>query len=68
MYRDELNAEIIALFYINSVDAIIKLSADKLNKNNISDLLREYVSYHLHGIVSEKGKEYLNNHINKLNQ
>ncbi len=68
LYRSELNPEIIALIYINCIDVIIRISSEKYDKNNMAIMLREYVNYHLHGIVSAKGKEYLNNYLNKINQ
>lgn len=68
LYRSELNPEIIALIYVNSIDTIFNISTEKFNKNDIGNMLREYVTYHLHGIVSDKGKEYLHNYLNKTNQ
>jgi len=67
-YRIELNPEIIALIYVNTIDVIIRLCSEKIDKNNIAVMLKEYVNYHLHGIVSLKGKEHLNNYLNKINQ
>jgi hypothetical protein len=68
LYRSELNPEIIALIYVNSIDTIFNISTEKFNKNDIGNMLREYVTYHLHGIVSDQGKEYLHNYLNKTNQ
>jgi hypothetical protein len=67
LYRADLNAEIIAHIYINSIEILIQSGLEKFEKKSIVDLIREYVTYHLHGIVSEKGKEYLNNNLNKIN-
>lgn len=58
-YRTEANPRIIAILYAELIEVIVEgndyLSAD----HNFREIYREAVNYHLHGILSERGKEYL---------
>jgi hypothetical protein len=58
-----MNLEVIAFIYINSIDAILKNLNDKKTENGLAATMKEYAFYHLHGIVSNEGLHYLNNHL-----
>jgi AcrR family transcriptional regulator len=63
IYRNDMNLEVIAFIYINSIDAILKNLNDKKTDNALASTMKEYAFYHLHGIVSNEGLHYLNNHL-----
>lgn len=55
LYRDNVNADIIAKLYISKNHAIANESLFPLQKYSMDELLIEFVRYHLHGIASAKG-------------
>ncbi len=59
LYRKNLNTEIIAKIYISSTDVILDQSAVHLNETSFSERFKEYFRYHIRGIASEKGIQYL---------
>jgi AcrR family transcriptional regulator len=63
LYREDMNPELIAYIYINSIDAILKNIHNKKTDKYIATTIKEYAIYHLHGIVSEKGRNYIHHHL-----
>lgn len=59
LYREDLNTEIIAFIYISSIDSILKNIHNKKTEKNIATTIKEYANYHLNGIVSDKGRDYI---------
>lgn len=59
LYREDLNPEIIAEIYVSSVEAIFHSQQFKESQLPISDLYLELFRYHIRGIASTKGREYL---------
>lgn len=59
LYRREMDVELIAKFYITLVDFV--LSPQDPNSSAIMHNQYELMNYHLRGIVTEKGLEYLKN-------
>lgn len=59
LYRNDLNADIIAKVYIASVDVLINQQLFPSKKYVFIDTYKEYLKYHLRGIVSDKGLKYL---------
>lgn len=55
LYRENVNADIIAKLYISKNHAIVDESLFPLQKYSKDELLIEFVKYHLHGISSPKG-------------
>jgi len=55
LYRQNVNADIIAKLYISKNHAIADESLFPLQKYSKDELLIEFVKYHLHGIASAKG-------------
>lgn len=55
LYRENVNADIIAKLYISKNHAIADESLFPLQKYSKDELLIEFVRYHLHGIASAKG-------------
>jgi len=58
LFRKEINEDLLSKFYIISLEGMMNpfnFSSDYTFK----DIYLEYIVYHLHGIVSDKGHEYL---------
>lgn len=58
-YRTDLNGDVIAKLYINSIDFIVNPHNFPATEYNFPDLYKEFIAYHIEGIVSEKGSQYL---------
>ncbi len=58
LIRSDLNSEIIAAIQITRYEAI-RMSADILENYTLEQILKEIIKYHLYGICSEKGRQYL---------
>lgn len=61
MYRLQIDEDVIAKLYINSIDYLVNPYNFPPMKYNFSDLYKEFISYHLQGISAEKGYLYLKN-------
>lgn len=59
LYRSDLNPELIAFIYVRSIDAILKQPFQHQTNYSLANTLKEFTFYHLHGIISKNGKEYL---------
>lgn len=58
-YRKDFNAEVIIKLYIARMDLIFDQSIFPFEQFTFSDVYREMFRYHIRGIASEKGLEYL---------
>lgn len=58
-YRNDLNTDIIARVYINTIDFVVSPFSFPSTKYNFMQVYLEYVTYHIRGVVSEKGYQYL---------
>jgi AcrR family transcriptional regulator len=65
-YRKDLNALTVASMYATLIQGMMMQLASKDNPFNFKTLHMQMVSYHLHGICTETGREYLQNHINEI--
>jgi hypothetical protein len=59
LYRDNLNVEIIAKLYVSKIDIIFDPSVFPVSQFNFNDVHIEMVGYHIRGIASPDGIEYL---------
>lgn len=68
LYRSNINEEIVAELYINSVDVLTN-TPHLMSKYKLDNVYREIVRYQIRGLVNDKGIEYLkqkfNNEINE---
>jgi AcrR family transcriptional regulator len=64
-YRADINEELVAKFYIHLVDLLINPDYNLEDKHNMKELQLEMMKYHLRGICTEKGLEYLNKQLTK---
>jgi TetR/AcrR family transcriptional regulator, cholesterol catabolism regulator len=66
LYRKDFNAEVIAKMYIARIDIIFDQDLFPLENHNLSDLYREMFKYHIRGIASTDGLEYLKEKMKQL--
>lgn len=59
LYRKDMDIDIVAKLYGSRADVIMDTNLFPLDKYQRTDLHREFVRYHLHAIVSEKGHDVL---------
>jgi AcrR family transcriptional regulator len=67
-YREDVNEDLVAKFYIHLVDLLINPDNNLEEKYNLKELQSEMLKYHLRGICTEKGLKYLNNHTIKTDK
>ncbi len=59
LYRKDFNADVIAKVYISRIDIIFDQELFPMSEHNLGDLYREIFKYHIRGIASNEGLEYL---------
>ncbi len=59
LYRSDLNIDIISSFYIQKMEMIVDGSLIRETSYTGKDVIREITIYHLKGIISATGNEYL---------
>lgn len=59
MYRENLNSEVITQIYISKIDVLFDGELFPPDKISFSEVYLEYFRYHIRGIASKKGREYL---------
>ncbi len=60
-YRENLNTELVTIFYLQLIETIWNSEAIAHDKFSISQVHSEIARYHIRGIASPKGQEYLTN-------
>jgi AcrR family transcriptional regulator len=58
-YRKDINPDIITKIYITRMDAMFSNELFPVNEYRLVDVYQEMFRYHIRGIASEKGLEYL---------
>ena len=61
LYRPDIQPELIARFYINSVGSLFEPECFPGIELDFVSKFRELIRYHLHGIVTPEGKKLLDN-------
>lgn len=56
LYRNEINSDIVAKLYVGKTVMAVNEDLFPSNVYNRSELMRTLISYHLHGVVSDKGR------------
>ncbi|MBI1285986.1 MAG: TetR family transcriptional regulator [Flavobacteriales bacterium] len=59
LYRDNINIPIVAALYVGRMDLIFDQKFFPANKYSPTDVYFEAIRYHIRGIASDKGIEYL---------
>lgn len=65
LYRKELNEKIIALHYVHMIQFMVNPENYHKEERNFNIVHRELMSYHLHGILTEKGLKQLDKLLNQ---
>ena len=65
VYRQDVDAEIIAKIYVNSTLSLVDEEAFPLKKYNKEKLFIEFIKYHILGITSAKGTILYKKHVSK---
>lgn len=60
LYRADINPKIIAKLYVAKTWSIVDESVFPLYVFDREDLIKQHLTYHIHGIVTERGMQYLN--------
>lgn len=55
-YRQNLKKDIIARFYINSIEVLMDQNVFPLDKYTFLDTYTQFIQYHIHGLLTDKGK------------
>jgi TetR/AcrR family transcriptional regulator, cholesterol catabolism regulator len=58
-YRKEMNERVIALYYVNMIQFMVNPDNYQKEVRDFSVVHRELVTYHLHGILTEKGHKQM---------
>ena len=58
-YRNELDVEVIARLYVGKVQTIMNDDVFPSNRFKQEHVVRQHLFYHLHGILTQKGREKL---------
>ncbi len=64
LYRDNFNVEIIARLYVGRMQTIVSEEIFPGNDYSFNELIDESIRFHLYGIVSQKGRDYLEQKLN----
>ena len=59
LYRSNLNIDIIARLYVGKTHFLIDEDVFPLRDYDRGELYREFIFYHMHGILSDKGREWI---------
>ena len=65
LYRSDLNARFISKVYIETTKLLTDEVTFPLFDKHFDDLYKQFIKYHIRGIVSDKGYKKLNNYLNK---
>lgn len=66
LYRKEIEPKIAATMYGALIQGMMQQLTHRENNYNFKTLHLQMVSYHLHGICTISGREFLNNHVNEI--
>jgi AcrR family transcriptional regulator len=67
LYRKELNEEVIAMLNLMRVEAFINSQVYRPEEILTREFFKEMFTYHIYGIVSDKGRKILKENIDELN-
>ena len=59
LYRKNLNVNIVTRLYVSKLEVLMDRSVFPETEFERTDVLNEYVQYHLRGVASSKGLEYI---------
>lgn len=59
LYRDDVNPRIFAILYAEMIEVIVEGNEHLRSEHTFQEVYKEAVLYHMNGILSDRGKEYL---------
>ena len=59
LYREEMDAEVIAKLYVSKIDILFDPDIFPVSKFSFQEVHFELIRYHIRGIASQEGIEYL---------
>jgi AcrR family transcriptional regulator len=66
LYRKQINTKIISIAYSNMINSILESESYSDKEFNFGALYNELFYYHIRGIASEKGMEYIDQKMKKI--
>ena len=66
LYRSELDEEILARLHLMRVEGIMSLGILTIDEITSGEFFREVFTYHMYGIVNDKGRKLLEKNIDKF--
>ena len=63
LYRDDAHADILAKLYIGRMDLVVDKSLFPIGEYTFSQIHTNMITYHLHGIMSEKGRKVFEEYV-----
>ena len=63
LYRSDLNVDVCSRLYVSATETILNGEIFPWPEYKFDSVLPDMVSFHLHGMVNEKGRKYLLEHI-----
>lgn len=67
LYRSNINPEILTHLYISMVNVIMDPESTTLSEHSNAEIYTEMIRYHIRGIASAKGRDYLKQKFNQDN-
>ena len=66
LYREDINPDFIAKIYIEMINVLTDEEKFPLMDKQFDKLYLQFINYHLRGLVSDKGYNQLEKHLNKI--
>lgn len=67
LYRESINPEIVAQIYVTLIDSIFNTDLFEYSTKDLGEIHNQMVRYHLRGVASEKGIDYIKQLFNAKN-
>ncbi len=65
VYRSNIDPDIVAKLYVAKTSMVVDQDLFPVHQYNMEKLFRQYISYHLHGILSSRGLELMALHLDQ---
>lgn len=62
-YRENMNPDIVSKLFVGKTSLVVDEELFPTREYDMSDLFREYIYYHIHGIASPEGLQLLEKHL-----
>lgn len=65
LFREDANADVLAQLYCSKLDKLPEQNEDLMKRHGIAELMRQSMEYHVRGLATPKGIQYLEEKLNK---